>query len=179
SFLKITEYETSFFALGLDSLSATKLRSILRKQFSFIDLPYDVIFEHNTVQSLTHYLMKELSKSNVSQNQYAKDGHEEKLLVLKDEVNSYIKKYNQINNFPSIGYVSRTSSDDGKNGETVLITGVTGSLGSFILRDLLNNPKVLKIYCLIRASDENNGWFRLKNSFEQRYLDTSLLSKER
>ncbi|CAG8798863.1 9444_t:CDS:1, partial [Racocetra fulgida] len=167
SFLKITEYETSLFALGLDSLSATKLRAILQNKFSFIDLPYDVIFEQNTVQSLTHYLMKELSKINVSQKQFAKDGYEEKLQILKDEVNSYIKKYNQIDSFPSVGYVNGTSSGDGKNGETVLITGVTGSLGSFILRDLLRNSDVLKIYCLVRASDENNGWFRLKDSFEQ------------
>ncbi|CAG8615352.1 3735_t:CDS:1, partial [Racocetra persica] len=181
SFLKITEYETSLFALGLDSLSATKLRAILQNKFSFIDLPYDAVFEHNTVQSLTHYLIKELSKINVSQNQYAKDGYEEKLQALKDEVNSYIKKYNKIDNFPSMGFVNGITGINGygKDGETVLITGATGSLGSFILRDLLRNPNVLKVYCLVRASDENNGWFRLKDSFEQRHLDTSLLSKER
>ncbi|CAG8812173.1 21875_t:CDS:1, partial [Cetraspora pellucida] len=96
SFLKVSEYETSLFALGLDSLSATKLRAILQNKFLFINLPYDVIFEHNTVQSLSHYLMKELSKINDSQNQYATDDYEERLQALRDEVNSYINKYSKI-----------------------------------------------------------------------------------
>ncbi|CAG8701751.1 20999_t:CDS:1, partial [Cetraspora pellucida] len=96
SFLKVSEYKTSLFALGLDSLSATKLRAILQNKFSVIDLPYDVIFEHNTVQSLSHYLMKELSKINDSKNHYAIDDYEEKLQALRDEVNSYINKYSKI-----------------------------------------------------------------------------------
>ncbi|CAG8488325.1 14923_t:CDS:10 [Dentiscutata erythropus] len=147
--------ETSLFAIGLDSLSATKLRVILQNQFPVINLPYDVIFEYNIFQSLTHYLTKELSKNISSPQSQNIDDYETKLHALKSEVNSYIQKY------------------------TVLMTGVTGSLGSFILRNLLNNPNVLKVYCLVRASDKNHGWSRLKDSFEQRHLDTSLLSKER
>ncbi|CAG8836686.1 9981_t:CDS:1, partial [Cetraspora pellucida] len=85
----------------------------------------------------------------------------------------------KIDSFPSMGYVNKIINAYENNGEIALITGATGSLGSFILRDLLMNHNVLKIYCLVRASDENNGWFRLKDSFEQRHLDTSLLSKER
>ncbi|RIB06330.1 hypothetical protein C2G38_2253288 [Gigaspora rosea] len=64
SFSQITEYETSFFALGLDSLSAIKLRGILQKQFSVINLPDTIIFEYSTVQSLTNYLKEELSKQH-------------------------------------------------------------------------------------------------------------------
>ncbi|RIB14933.1 hypothetical protein C2G38_1972430 [Gigaspora rosea] len=177
------EDETSFFALGLDSLSATKLRTILQKQFSIIKLPYDVIFEYNTVQSLTQYLTKELSKTRTSQNKNAEDGYEAKLQALRNEVNLYIQKYSKIDNFPIVGNVDGINgingNINGKNGKTILLTGVTGSLGSFILRDLLKNPNVLKVYCLVRASDENHGWFRLKDSFAQRHLDTSLLSKER
>ncbi|CAG8734476.1 7849_t:CDS:2, partial [Dentiscutata heterogama] len=174
------EVETSFFALGLDSLSATKLRTILQKQFSVIKLPHDVIFEYNTVQSLTHYLTKELSTFRTPQDKNVEDGYETKLQALKNEVNSYIQKYNKIDNFPSVGNVNGINGNmNEKSGETILLTGVTGFLGSFILRDLLKNTNVLKVYCLVRASDENHGWSRLKNSFEQRHLENSLLSKER
>ncbi|CAG8676807.1 1720_t:CDS:1, partial [Dentiscutata heterogama] len=183
SFSLTDDDEASFFSIGLDSLSATKLRAILQKQFPIINLPHDIIFEYNTFQSLTHYLIKELSKISSSQSQNAEDSYEAKLQALKNEVNSYIQKYSATDKFPPVDNFDNFDKINGivneKNGETVLITGVTGSLGSFILRDLLNNLSVLKVYCLVRASDENHGWSRLKDSFEQRHLDSSLLSKER
>ncbi|CAG8815454.1 6551_t:CDS:2, partial [Dentiscutata erythropus] len=157
SFSQITDYEISFYALGLDSLSATKLRGILQNQFSGIKLPHNIIFEHNTVQSLTNYLKEELSKNCISQNNN------------KDDYS-----------FPYFNGIDEAvnEKDEIINGETVLITGVTGSLGSFILRDLLKNPNVHKVYCLVRASDENHGCSRLEDSFKQRHLDTSLLFKD-
>ncbi|RIB18058.1 male sterility protein [Gigaspora rosea] len=172
--------EVSFFSIGLDFLSATKLRAILQKQFPVINLPHDVILKYNTFQSLTQYLIKELSKINSTQSQNTEDNYKAKLQALKNKVNSYIQKYSATDKFPPVGNFNKINGIvNGKSGETVLITGVTGSLGSFILRDLLNNPNILKVYCLVRASNENHGWSRLKDSFEQRHLDTSLLSKER
>ncbi|RIB03646.1 male sterility protein [Gigaspora rosea] len=180
SFSLTDDDEASFFSVGLDSLSATKLRAILQKQFPVINLPHDVIFEYNTFQSLTQYLTKELSKISSTQSQNTEDDYKAKLQALKNEVNSYIQKYSTPDKFPPVGNFNKINGIvNGKIGETVLITGVTGSLGSFILRDLLNNPNILKVYCLVRASNENHGWSRLKDSFEQRHLDTSLLSKER
>ncbi|CAG8797490.1 659_t:CDS:2, partial [Dentiscutata erythropus] len=150
SFSLTDDDEASFFAIGLDSLSATKLRAILQKQFPVINLPHDIIFEYNTFQSLTHYLIKELSKNSSPQGQNAEDSYEAKLQALKNEVNSYIQKYSATDNFPPVDNSDKINGIvNEKNGETVLITGVTGSLGSFILY-----------------------------SFEQRHLDSSLLSKE-
>ncbi|CAG8465168.1 11687_t:CDS:2 [Dentiscutata erythropus] len=111
------EDETSFFALGLDSLSATKLRNILQTQFSVIKLPHDVIFEYNTVQSLTHYLTKELS----TQDKNVEDGYEAKLQALKNEVNSYIQKYNKIDNFPSVGNVNGINGNMNEKVERIII----------------------------------------------------------
>ncbi|CAG8585811.1 39686_t:CDS:2 [Gigaspora margarita] len=180
SFSLTDDGETSFFSIGLDSLSTTKLRAILQKQFPIINLPHDVIFEYNTFQSLTQYLTKELLKISSPQSQNAEDEFKAKLQALKNEVDSYIQKYSTTDKFPPVANFNKINEVINKErGETVLMTGVTGSLGSFILRDLLNNPNVLKIYCLVRASDENHGWSRLKDSFVQRNLDTSLLSKER
>ncbi|CAG8644789.1 13447_t:CDS:2, partial [Gigaspora rosea] len=106
-----------------------------KKQFPDINLPHDVIFEYNTFQSLTQYLTtKELSKISSTQSQNPEDDYKAKLQALKNEVNSYIQKYNTPDKFR-----------------------VTGFLGSFILRDLLNNPNILKVYCLVRASNENHG----------------------
>ena len=61
-----------------------------------------------------------------------------------------------------------------------MLTGVTGSLGSFILRDLIQSQYIKKIYCLIRPNNGNNNDIaelttRLKKSFHDRLLDVSLL----
>lgn len=46
---------------------------------------------------------------------------------------------------------------------TVVLTGSTGSLGSFLLLDLLRNPKVAKIYCLNRSADAQESQAKFLN----------------
>ncbi|QSZ30692.1 hypothetical protein DSL72_000250, partial [Monilinia vaccinii-corymbosi] len=47
-------------------------------------------------------------------------------------------------------------------GYTVLLTGVSGFLGSQILFNLLASPQVVEIWCHVRASDSQNAFFRLE-----------------
>lgn len=49
----------------------------------------------------------------------------------------------------------------------VLLTGSTGSLGSYLLRELLYNPKVAKVYCLNRAPDAAE---KQEKSFAEKWL---------
>lgn len=49
---------------------------------------------------------------------------------------------------------SKTSNNDNK-GQVVLLTGPTGSIGSYILSALLEQPDVTHIYCLNRAYDSD------------------------
>lgn len=62
--------------------------------------------------------------------------------------------------------------------KVIMLTGVTGSLGSFMLRDLLLDPSVKKVYAMIRGSPDQL-MNRLINAFESRFLDTSLLKDGR
>jgi thioester reductase-like protein len=48
----------------------------------------------------------------------------------------------------------------------VLLTGATGFLGSFILRDLLELTEA-KIHCLVRAKDPSEGMGRIRAALEQ------------
>lgn len=61
----------------------------------------------------------------------------------------------------------------------VLLTGVTGFLGAHILRELLNNDEVKKIYCLIREKNDQSIEQRFEN-IKNRYFveaDYSNLNK--
>ena len=55
----------------------------------------------------------------------------------------------------------------------VLLTGSTGSLGSYLLRELLYNPKVVKVYCLNRGADAAQ---RQEKSFAEKWLPRAGLS---
>ncbi|KNY26420.1 thioester reductase domain-containing protein [Pseudobacteroides cellulosolvens] len=48
----------------------------------------------------------------------------------------------------------------------IFLTGATGFLGTYLLSELLNQTKA-DIYCLVRASDEQEGIHRLKECFEK------------
>jgi len=49
----------------------------------------------------------------------------------------------------------------------VLLTGSTGSLGSYLLRELLYDPNVAKVYCLNRATDAAE---KQEKSFDEKWL---------
>ncbi|KAI1333833.1 L-aminoadipate-semialdehyde dehydrogenase [Xylariaceae sp. FL0016] len=60
-------------------------------------------------------------------------------------------------------------------GETVIVTGTTGSLGSYLLNALLSRPSVGRIYCLNRSEDAER---KQRALFTSRGLDAEW-SKER
>ncbi|KAL8707220.1 MAG: hypothetical protein Q9220_007714 [cf. Caloplaca sp. 1 TL-2023] len=65
-----------------------------------------------------------------------------------------------------------TSDKKGEDGDlTIVLTGSTGSLGSYILDDLLSRPEVKKIICLNRSSDARS---RQRASHASRGLVTDM-----
>jgi thioester reductase-like protein len=54
--------------------------------------------------------------------------------------------------------------------ETILITGVTGNLGPYILREIARRPSITKIYCLLRADDASRALQRLEGTLKEKDL---------
>ncbi|KAI1117812.1 hypothetical protein F5Y14DRAFT_439088 [Nemania sp. NC0429] len=50
--------------------------------------------------------------------------------------------------------IARYTTDLPIDGETVIVTGTTGSLGTYLLNTLVNNPSVTRVYCFNRADAE-------------------------
>lgn len=57
------------------------------------------------------------------------------------------------------------------------MTGVTGSLGSYVLGELLADPAVETVYCLCRANDDADAADRLAASMKARKLLTRFMGK--
>lgn len=64
-------------------------------------------------------------------------------------------------------------------GDTYLITGTTGGLGSNMLAQLLASPAVIRVYAFNRPSRSSTLEARQRSAFEKRRLDTSLLSSKK
>ncbi|KAK6823946.1 hypothetical protein RU639_006592 [Aspergillus parasiticus] len=113
-----------------------------------------------TIKSLSSYL-RDAMKGNVS-NGEAEDRGEDVQATLKHITNKYTNLLPKVEH--QIIYVPAPSN--------IILTGSTGSLGSYLLDVLLLEPSIKKLYCLNRSSD---AFERQIFSFHDRQVNVKLL----
>lgn len=152
----------SFFDYGLDSLTSVQLLNRISEYFG--DVPQNLVFQFPTIQSISKFLLSENKKdyNGLVEVNYQRT---------QDLANEYIKKASV--DFPIANKIYSDSTD-----KVVMLTGATGSIGSFILKNLLQDVSVKKVYAIIRGEDDCL-MDRLVKSFESRSLDTSILLTDR
>jgi thioester reductase-like protein len=148
----------SLFDFGLNSLTSIQFRNMIAQYFD--DVAQNFIFQHPTINSLCDALMSNETEDALEQT-------EQRYEQTQKLAQEYLKKANK-----DFG-VAKNNYDESKP-KVVFLTGATGSLGSFMLRDLLNDPTVKKVYCAVRGKKEQL-YNRLIEAFESRSLDVSLL----
>lgn len=119
------------------------------------------VFQNSTVDSMTRTICQRSEDAGVEQSY-----EDTKSLLFK-----YIKRIDH--EMPTAADTYQKKSLDG---EVVIVTGSTGSLGALALQDLLKSSTVRKVYALVRGK---NGRERLHKVFEDRSLDTSVLSSSK
>jgi hypothetical protein len=125
------------------------------------EIPYNLIFSHPTVSELAEFIFG-LSRT--------------KTKLLPSELSA--RKEAAIKD-----YITKFSTDlGGKNRNSliilpaiVLLTGTTGSLGSFLLDSLLRDDRVLKVYAYNRPGKKSPKE-RQMAAFTDRGLDITLLN---
>jgi L-aminoadipate-semialdehyde dehydrogenase len=156
--------DESFFDLGGHSILATRLIFEMRKTF-VIDAPLGLVFDHPSISGLA------AAVDNLRQADLG--------LMFKDGVEG-ASKTNGLLSVPNAGATKvygqdledlsselrakypAPTPDMMRQPQTVFLTGATGFLGAFILRELAVHPNVKKIVCLVRASDAQKGLSRLR-----------------
>ncbi|KAI0396543.1 acetyl-CoA synthetase-like protein [Xylariaceae sp. FL0594] len=129
------ENSEGFFDRGLDSLQALQLTRKLMRALNRSDLALSTVYQNPTIEGLTAAILQQQS-SEVDER-----GLMEPLLSTYSTLIRQILVPDK-----SLGPRDLASVD-------VLLTGSTGSLGTWLLHSLLKRPNVGHIYCLNRASD--------------------------
>ena len=136
--------EDDLFALGLDSLKVTNLvrhinDSLLRVGRNDLRILPRTIYSNPTVNQLAHTVM-EMTNGVPSPSHEAADSEEGMRAMLEQ----YTK------DLPITAHTSLTLPPDAL--KTVILTGSTGTIGSHLLTNLLDNPAVAHIYCFTRIN---------------------------
>lgn len=166
----------SFFDLGGHSILATRLIFELRKSF-VVSAPLSLVFDYPTIreqaQQLDALRNSDLGLLGDSGESTGRTAHlavpgstsEQKSATATPE---YAKDYDALLSQLRPSY-DALPSDFGTKPLTVFLTGATGFLGAFILRDLLSRrPRVAKVLCHVRASDREKGLQRLREGCADR-----------
>lgn len=149
---------TDVFGLGVDSLQTLRLRSTILKTLSLggRKLSQNFVFENPSIQAMA----EELTRLRLG-------GTEQKQTPVEDRMAELIEKYGR--DFKKHFPVSRDY-----DGEHFVVTGATGSLGAHIVAQLVQNDRVRKVYCLVRAASPLSAFHRVRQSLHARFLSSSI-----
>ncbi|TFK49407.1 alpha-aminoadipate reductase Lys1p [Heliocybe sulcata] len=156
--------DESFFDLGGHSILATRLIFEIRKAFA-IEAPLGLVFDKPTVAELASEV-DTLRNADLGLAGKAEDTRAPKMAPKAAIV--YGEDYEKLKEQLRPSYAS-VPSDFGARPLTVFLTGATGFLGAFVLRDLLQrSERVNKVICLVRASSAEKAFERLRVSLRDR-----------
>jgi thioester reductase-like protein len=161
--------EEDLFSFGLDSLKSTELVKTLKSGIRGYGASFDLswisirtIYQYPTVQQLTTTIHEFVNLNKIPVSGTAQS----RILKMEELLDKYTS------NLPKrYGKFATTTT----NGSTIALTGSTGSMGTFILANLLKNKNVQQIYCLNRSTDARQRQERLLASRGIFHADLSKL----
>lgn len=135
--------ESSFFDYGMDSLMALQILRRLRRGLHRPDLALSTIYSNPSVA--------QLSKAITTQKDGGPGGTDGDALLVKPIFDTYRALVEQI---PKPEAPSASGGADRSAAPvTAVLTGSTGTVGTFLLRALLDRPGIGHVFCLNRSGD--------------------------
>lgn len=158
------------FENGMDSLKAIYVRnsllSALKRDHRMKDLvtrvPRNFVFLHTSAQAMAD------ATSRLVASGYCEQETAERHANMIDDM---VRRYTE--SFPV--HEPKDHLVNGHVGEVVVLTGSTGSLGTFLLNSLLKNPNVEKVFAFNRHGSSPSANRQL-SSYKERGLDVTSLS---
>ncbi|KAI5121945.1 hypothetical protein M0805_002017 [Coniferiporia weirii] len=163
--------DADLFEFGLDSLQATWIRNtllrVLRETHPAVarKLSATFVYDNPTILGLSKYISANVTGTTAANS----GGVEEKRRELQALVSKYTTAFPEFKPSP-VRQLNRA------DGDVVLLTGSTGSLGSNILAKLIQNAGVVHVYTMSRPSSSGTSVKeRHVAAFTREGLDVELL----
>ncbi|KAK6984778.1 acetyl-CoA synthetase-like protein [Favolaschia claudopus] len=177
--------EEDIFQHGCDSLQATWIRNALLhalREHTHLDTrrhTKNFVYEYPSVARLGAYLYR-LGDISISEVGGGEDGEEVESVEAKTHtMHAMVAKYTG-NLRSSAANGTHPPLIRGGEGMAVLVTGTTGGLGCCLLAQLLQDPRVSKVYAFNRAAPGAGDLFeRQKRMLVERGLDGGILGDEK
>ncbi|KAI1637851.1 hypothetical protein F4809DRAFT_299478 [Biscogniauxia mediterranea] len=142
------EPDTDFFAAGIDSMQVINASRLLKAGLAASGFHVDstslatrVIYSNPTPRKLAQYILSVVHGGTDSVNESGEDHDIQTMRALW-------QKYTL-----DLPNPKADRPDPADEGQTVILTGSTGMLGSYMLGFMVSNPAVKKVICLNRAED--------------------------
>ncbi|KAF7886640.1 uncharacterized protein EAF01_011318 [Botrytis porri] len=170
--LKVTKWdevkiqdEDDSFVQGVDFLQALQLIRHLKKALNKPDLAISILYANPSIAQLLYSIVT-TSKDEPNINILnASNRHRE----IEETLQRYIQLVDRISSKHEFGKKLSTVNE-----HVVILTGSTGSLGSYILRTLMQDKSVSHIYCSDRTSSaRSRRQEKYKNNNESTDFSTS------
>jgi fatty acid CoA ligase FadD9 len=134
---------TPLVEMGVDSVKATKLLNEIKERFK-VEVPISVLYNNAaSINAIGEYVMKQQQGQEVKVDKPKYDWFSES--TLPSEVVEAIK--------------SHQYEKKNRDGASILLTGVTGFVGAFLLNELLAQKENHKVFCLIRTKEKQEKAF--------------------
>lgn len=147
----------NFFDMGGHSILATRLIFEVRKAF-VVNVPLGLVFDKPTIEGQAAEV-DNLRNSDMA----SADNNPTKEAVAEVPYADDVAKL-----APSLPTFEPLPSDFSTKPLCVFLTGATGFLGAFVLKDLMTRKQVAKVICLVRAKSTDQALGRLRESGEGR-----------
>lgn len=138
--------QSSFFDYGMDSLMALQILRLMRRGLHRSDLGLSTIYSNPSVAQLSKAVTTRDDESE-------KNGD---ALLMQPMLNTYRTLLSQIPRPELIGTANKTSP------ATAILTGSTGTVGTHLLRSLLDRPGIGHVFCLNRSDDGGRATQKLR-----------------
>lgn len=171
--IEVPDYETDFFASGIDSQRAAHLRRLLRQEIDVggQQIPSNIVYDTGNVRKLAAALYT-MRTGEQLQNGHSVDKND--TTQMEDFILEYSRPAPKSRPtgevFVSIHNNAELRGTQLANHTIQVLTGATGALGAHVLNQLLDDPKVARVYCLVRGE---NARQRVSKSLEARGLSLS------
>ncbi|KAI1640226.1 hypothetical protein F4809DRAFT_591978 [Biscogniauxia mediterranea] len=139
--IQMPSLTADFFSMGIDSLRAAQIRRLLQKDLDLGGqlLPINVVYDAGNVAKLAGALYASRTGAKLENGH---SNYESEITKMERLIAEYGK------------FETRKPGDiPTPEKDVVVLTGATGALGAHLLNQLLDDPKVAEVSCLVRGKD--------------------------